>query len=419
MKRLSTILLLLAIASSAAMPVLAQTREITKKERELQKLRNEIEAYEAKLRDSEKRERSTLGRLDDLEQQATLMRQLVQKLKEEENQITKDIALAKESIEELEHQLQFLKSHYAGYVRSVYKHGRVYDLELLFSSKSINQMYIRIEYLKKFSDQRAADLQRITQKKNEVERQNEQLQQSLNEERRLLTEKTREEQSLKRKTGQRQQVLRQIRKDKKAYRQELARKTAAVQKIEQLIVDLIEKERVRREEARKQRVAAAARERARQKEKLASAAATESPVVDIEPVGTFAQRKGRLRWPVSSGVIESRFGNQTHPVLKTVTQNSGVDITVKVGTNVGAVAEGEVSILSFIPGYGNVVILNHYNGYRTVYAHLSEVNVVESQKLNEGDVIGKSGDSVAGSVLHFEIWREREKQNPELWLAKR
>ena len=418
MTRMISIVLLAITVLAAAVSLNGQTREITKKERELQKLRNEIGAYEAKLRDSEKRERSTLERLDDLEQQAVLIKQLVGKLKDEEEQLTKEIGLAKGSIEELERQLQFLKTHYAGYVRSVYKNGRVYDLELLFSSRSINQMYIRIEYLKKFSDQRAEDLRRIVQKKNEVERQDNQLQESLKEERRLLAEKTREESNLKRKTNQRQQVLRQIRKDKKVYRQELTRKTAALKKIEQLIADLIEKERLRREEAKKKREAAAARERERKKEKLATTSVPETPVLDIEPTGTFAQRKGRLRWPVASGVIESRFGNQTHPVLKTVTQNSGVDISVKVGTNVAAVAEGEVSILSFIPGYGNVVILNHYNGFRTVYAHLSEISVVEAQKVGEGDVIGKSGDTIAGSVLHFEIWREREKQNPELWLAR-
>ena len=419
MRRLIIIAVLCAVGLSAIpLQAAAQTREISKRERELQKLRNDIDAYEAKLRDSEKRERSTLGRLDNLEQQATLIRILVRRLKDEEKQITKEITVAKGSIEELGRQLKFLKSHYAGYVRSVYKNGRVYDLELLFSSKSINQMYIRIEYLKKFSDQRAADLLRITQKKNEVERQNNQLEQSLNEERKLLAEKTKEEQSLKKKTSQRQQGLRQIRKDKKSYRQELSRKTAAVEKIENMIADLIEKERIRLEDARKKREEAAARERARQKEKSSPTVATESPILDIEPTGTFAQSKGRLRWPVASGVIASRFGNQTHPILKTVTQNSGVDISVKVGTNIAAVAEGEVSILSFIPGYGNVVILNHYNGFRTVYAHLSEINVVESQKVNEGDIIGKSGDTIAGSLLHFEIWRERQKQNPELWLAK-
>ncbi len=390
------------------------TREITRKERELEKLRNEISSFEKKLRDSEKRERSTLELLDDLEQQAGLIRQLIRRLKEEEKQITKDIAKAKDLIAEVERQLQFLKSHYAGYVRSVYKNGRVYDLELLFSSKSVNQLYIRIEYLKRFSNQRADDLKEIVNKKSELEAENERLYNTLKNEQRLLAEKTREERSLKTKSSQRQQFLRRIRNDKKVYRQELSRKTQAVKKIETLIADLIEKERLRREEARRKREEAAARER----ERLAANNVPPAPIIDIEPTGTFGKRKGQLRWPVSSGVIASRFGNQTHPVLKTITQNSGIDISVEVGTDVVAVAEGEVSVLSFIPGYGNVMILNHYDGYRTVYAHLSDIYVIEAQKVREGQVIGKSGDSIAGTILHFEVWREREKMNPEAWLMK-
>lgn len=389
-----------------------KTREITRKERELEKLRNEIGSFEKKLRESEKKERSTLERLDDLEQQSALIRRLIRKLKEEEKQITADIAAAKESIGDLERQLQFLKSHYAGYVRSVYKNGRVYDLELLFSSKSINQLSIRIEYLKSFSAQRAKDLKAIIEKKSELEAENERLYRTLKNEQQLLAEKTREEQSLKKNVAQRQQVLRRVRSDKKIYRQELARKTRAVQQIEELIADLIEKERVRREELRRKREEEAARERA----KLASKNALPAPILDLGPTGTFERRKGVLRWPVTSGYVASRFGNQTHPVLKTITQNSGIDISVSVGTDVVAVAEGEVSVLSFIPGYGNVLILNHYDGYRTVYAHLSDINVIEAQKVREGEVIGKSGDSIAGSILHFEVWKEREKLNPELWL---
>ena len=78
-----------------------------------------------------------------------------------------------------------------------------------------------------------------------------------------------------------------------------------------------------------------------------------------------------------------------------------------------------MAVLSFIPGFGNVLILNHSNGFRTVYAHLSDVMVSESQRVTEGTIIAKSGDTVAGAILHFEIWKEREKQNPELWLANR
>jgi peptidoglycan hydrolase CwlO-like protein len=125
-----------------ALPAIAQrtTREIKQKETELQKLRSDIQAYENKLNESEKKEKVTLERLDDLEHNSLLIRQLIQKLREEELGLTVEIDTAKSAIAGLERQLQFLKSHYANYVRSVYKNGRVYDVELIFSSKSINQL---------------------------------------------------------------------------------------------------------------------------------------------------------------------------------------------------------------------------------------------------------------------------------------
>jgi murein DD-endopeptidase MepM/ murein hydrolase activator NlpD len=49
---------------------------------------------------------------------------------------------------------------------------------------------------------------------------------------------------------------------------------------------------------------------------------------------------------------------------------------------------------------------------------LSEADVSENEAVKAGKTIAKSGDSIDGEILHFEIWKEREKQNPELWLAK-
>lgn len=398
------------VCCSLVVPYAQQrSKEISQKERELSKLRSEIQAYEKKIGESEKKERSTLERLDNLERQSDLIRKLIKKLREEELQINSDISEARNSISDLEGHLQSLKTHYAKYIRSVYKYGRVYDVELLFSSNSINQLYIRIEYLKRFSDQRAKDLKNLVEKKTDLEGQNERLQASLAHERKLLAEKTNEESSLKRTMKQRQNVLATIRKDKKFYQQELKRKNQAIQEIEKLIADLIEKDRIKKE-----REAAAARER----EKLVNTPKSTPPVATVS-AGTFELQKGNMRWPVSTGKIASHFGNQVHPILKTITQNTGVDIQVSSGSEVLAVADGEVSILSFIPGFGNVLILNHYNGYRTVYGHLSEILVSESQKVRGGETIAKSGESVNGTILHFEIWKEREKQNPELWLTKR
>jgi murein DD-endopeptidase MepM/ murein hydrolase activator NlpD len=294
----------------------------------------------------------------------------------------------------------------------------VYDLELLFSSKSVNQLYIRIQYLKKFSEQRAKDLQGISENKVTLEQKNEQLEVKLQSERRLLAEKTREEGNLKRTVTERQKVLKKVRKDKKTYQKELARKTEAFRQIERLIADLIEKERIRKEREeveRRERELAESRDR----ERLKKVTPVLPKSTDINVAFAFEKRKGTLRWPVANGKVQSHYGNQIHPVLKTVTQNTGIDIATPAGSNVYAVADGEVAVLSFIPGFGNVLILNHFNGFRTVYAHLSDVSVTESQRVNEGTVIAKSGDTVTGAILHFEIWKDRDKQNPEIWLVNR
>ena len=251
---------------ASALPAIAQrtNKEIKQRENELEKLRDDIQTYEKKLNESEKKEKITLDRLDDLEHNSILIRELIHKLREEELGLTEEIDTAKSAIDNLEGQLQFLKSHYANYVRSVYKNGRVYDVELLFSSKSINQLSIRIEYLKKFSEQRAKDLQGINENKIILERKNEQLQIKLQSERQLLSEKTREEEKLKRTFSQRQTVLKKIRKNKQTYRKELIRKTEASKKIENLIAELIEKERIRKEREdaeRRKRLAEEARER--------------------------------------------------------------------------------------------------------------------------------------------------------------
>jgi septal ring factor EnvC (AmiA/AmiB activator) len=418
--RIHSCILLLFLSVLVAIPAIAQRtdKEIKQRENELQKLRNDIQAYEKKIHESEKKEKVTLERLDDLEHNSILIRQLIQKLREEELGMTVEIDTAKNAIANLEGQLQFLKAHYANYVRSVYKNGRVYDVELLFSSKSINQLSIRIQYLKKFSEQRAKDLQGISENKTVLEQKNEQLQIKLQNERQLLSEKTREEGNLKKTFSQRQLVLKKIRKNKQTYQKELIRKTEATKKIENLIAELIEKERIRkeREEAeRRERLAAEARERELHKTVLPP---TPQPV-DTKSASEFERRRGKLRWPVVHGTVQTPFGNQTHPVLKTITQNTGIDIATPSGSDVYAVADGEVAVLSFIPGFGNVLILNHSNGFRTVYAHLSDITVSESQRVSEGTVIAKSGDTVAGAILHFEIWKDREKQNPEWWLASR
>lgn len=387
----------LLLCLSAA--ILSGQDEIKKKQSELEKLRIQIQEFERQIKEQQRSEKSTLELLDTYDRKATTVRRLISKLRAQEKDLQQDIDNTREDLRGLEGQMDFLKKHYARYVSSVYKSGTMYDVELLITSASINQFFIRTEYLKRFSEQRRKDARKINTKKSEIEDQQAHLQQQLGEQRRLIAEKGAEEDRLELLASERKEMLFKIRKDKKALQREIDRKMKAAGKMEEMITNLIEQERIKKErEAQK-----------REGGKLPQPTPT---------AGSFESKKGKLRWPVSEGSVVAKFGNQKHPTLKTITQNTGIDISVKAGSPVSVVAEGQVTTIWWLPGYGNLLIVDHYNGYRTVYAHLSEIHVNEGQKVKEGDVIATSGESLEGSRLHFEVWNYREKQNPELWLGR-
>ncbi len=399
MKTALTYLLLgLLLGTNAALS--EGPEEIRKRQAELQALREQIRTFEERIKQQQRNERSTLELLDSYDRKATVLGKLIRKLRGGERELEMAADKTREELRLLEDQLSFLKTHYAQYVASIYKSGPVYDLELLLSSRSINQLYIRAEYLKRFSAQRREDARKIEAKQGEIEETQAELQQQLGEQRRLLAEKGAEEDRLASLRSDRRVVLQGIRKDKSNIQREIERKTKAAKELEDLVSALIEAERVRR---------------AQQEEEIRAGRLPQPPPT----IGTFASKKGKLRWPVSEGAVVARFGNQVHPTLKTVTQNTGIDIAVNSGSPVNAVAQGEVSTIWWLPGYGNLVILNHYDGYRTVYAHLADINVTEGQKVDEGDQLGTSGETVDGPRVHFEVWKEREKQNPALWLSQR
>jgi septal ring factor EnvC (AmiA/AmiB activator) len=383
------VMILLSAISSPA-----RQDEIAKKRSQLQKLRTDIGKVEKKIQEKEKKEHATLELLDAYDHQAALISKLIKKLHEEEESLQQDITETHRSIDELSGKISFLKNHYANYIRAAYMNGRSNDLELLLSSTSINQLLLRSEYLRRFSDQRKKDIDKIDTHRNDLQQQHLQLQHQLEEQRQLIEEKTKEENKLAAQAKKRKTTLAEIRKDKNNIKREMNRKLGAAKQLEDLISKLIEDER-----ARNQRPETESRSTAQGK--------------------IFEGRRGHLRWPVAGGKIISHFGTQENPSIHTVTQNPGIDISVGAGSTVYSIADGEVSAIWWLPSFGNLVIINHKNGYRSVYAHLSDISVSENESVSEGEAIGKSGEALSGPMLHFEIWKDREKLDPEQWLGQR
>jgi murein DD-endopeptidase MepM/ murein hydrolase activator NlpD len=373
--------------------------EITKRQAELRSIREQIHEYEEQIKEQQKHEQATLDLLDTYDRKETLLRRLIGRLRGEEDGVEHRIDGTRKTAAMLESQLAFLKKQYASYVTSIYRKGRTRDFELLLSSASINQLYIRNEYLKRFTEQRRQDAEHITAKRREVEDVQAQLHIQLSEEQRVIAEKGAEENQLVALAADRRLALAKIRKDKRNVQREIDRQMKAAKDLEGMIAQLIEQDRIR-------------------KEREVERARKSNLIIPPAPHGTFEFKKGKLRWPVNAGTVVAHFGNQKHPTLKTITVNTGIDIAVKVGTPVVTVADGEIAKIWWLPSYGNLVIVDHNGGYRTVYTHLTEIKAVEGQKVREGDVIGFTGETLNGPRLHFELWVGKDKQNPEQWLMK-
>ncbi len=126
-----------------------------------------------------------------------------------------------------------------------------------------------------------------------------------------------------------------------------------------------------------------------------------------------------MTWPVASGKIVRKFGENRNEKLKTVTLNYGVDIKSKSNEKVFAVAEGVVSVIDWIVGFGSIIIITHKGDFRTVYGHIDNIQVNEGDIVQAGTELGTVTQSLEGSIIHFEIWDERNYKNPQNWLVKK
>ena len=114
------------------------------------------------------------------------------------------------------------------------------------------------------------------------------------------------------------------------------------------------------------------------------------------------------------GYISSYFGVRPDPFDGHSARHTGIDIATPYGTPVHAVAEGMVTFAGVRSGYGDVVEIDHGNGYMTRYAHNSKLDVHPGQHVQVGDVVAQAGSTgrSTGSHVHFEVWYDGRVVNP-------
>jgi murein DD-endopeptidase MepM/ murein hydrolase activator NlpD len=123
-------------------------------------------------------------------------------------------------------------------------------------------------------------------------------------------------------------------------------------------------------------------------------------------------------WPVT-GRLMGGFGERTDPFSGEGARHTGVDISAPMGTPVKATADGVIVSAGWNSGYGRCVIVDHGNGYQTLYGHLSKIDVMEGEEIRQGETLGLVGMTgrATGPHLHYEVRIHSTPVNPYRYLA--
>ena len=400
--------------------------------RQLEQQRKEaladIEETNKLLQETAQTAKTSLNRLNLLSKQILSRKKVISLLNQELDEIEKDILNIQGQLRTLKRELGDKQTNYGKSMRGLYKrHSSQDKLLFILSAESFSQSMRRMRYLREYADWQKRQANDIVEKQAEISRKQAEMEKTRAEKRTLLG--TRQEEKV--------QLLNKRQKDLKADLQKKRRQAEALNRqIEKQIAEEI---------ARAEAEAKAARERAeRERRAREQAAAKGKPVPESknEPIreervadtkggyamtkaekqlsDNFANNRGRLPYPVAGRhTIVSTFGEQQHQELKYVrTSNSGIDIQTSPGADARAVFNGEVTRVFVVPGYNNSVIVRHGN-YLTVYSNLSQVYVKAGDRVSTRQAIGRiysDPEDGNSTILHFQLWKEKTKLNPQPWL---
>lgn len=412
-----------------AQGVKAQNSAAVKKlERQRKEALADIEQTNKLLQETSKSAKNSLNRLNLLSKQIQSRKQVIGLLNQELDAIEKDILGLQADIRLLKSQLSQKQANYGKSMRGMYKRRSAQDkLLFILSAENFGQSLRRMRYLREYAGWQKRQAEEIIAKQQEIAAKQRAMEKTRAEKRALLDVRQTESKKLQTEEAAQQAEVKELNKKQSSLKAELKKKRRQAEALNRQIEKQIAEEIARAEAAAK-----AAREKAAKSKKQEGNAANGSKEERVAATkggyamtkaerqlsDNFGNNRGRLPYPVTGRhTVVATFGEQQHAQLKYVrTSNSGIDIQSDPGADARAVFNGVVTRVFVIPGYNNSVIVRHGN-YLTVYSNLSQVYVKAGDSVATRQSIGKIySDPEEGTVLHFQLWKEKTKLNPLPWL---
>jgi septal ring factor EnvC (AmiA/AmiB activator) len=382
----------------------------------------EIQEKEQLLKSVKNKEKSVVSQLIIQKEKIGLKEKLIKTTEKQTKLLNNDIYINQVKINQLNKDLVQLRKDYAEMILKSYKSRSEQSRAMfLLSSENFLQAYKRAQYMKQYASYRKMQGQEIEGKTKQLMGYTNKIVVQKNEKEKLIQENVKEKSELEKEKQEQEKIARQIQKEKGKIVAEIKKKQQETRKIDQQIQKL-----VREAIAAANRRTAAANAKANPKTTAAEKKAIEtSTKIILTPEGkivsdNFKANKGRLPWPVEKGAITLGYGDQPHPVFKTLmVHNSGIEISTESGATARAVFSGEVAQVQQITPLKKAVLIKH-GDFFTIYQNLSTVNVQVGDKVSAKETLGKirtDGDGL--TILKFLVSQNSVYFNPTTWLSGR
>lgn len=402
----------------------SQPTQQEKLEQRKAQILQEIRDKEQQLQNVKSKEKTVDKQLNLQTEKIKLKEKLINTTEKQTKLLGNDMYINQININRLKKELVILKEDYSEMIVKSYKSRSEQSRAMfLLSSQNFLQAYKRAQYMKQYASFRKVQGEEINTKSQELEIFNEKIGVQKTAKQKLIVENEKEKVSLEKEKQVQQELAKSIKKDKKQIIAEISKKQKETKAIDNQIAKLL---RAAIAAANKKTATAVAKANPKTTTAATTAATESSTKIVLTPEGqlianNFKSNRGKLPWPVEKGFVSLGYGDQSHPVYKSlIVHNSGVEITTDQGANARAVFGGEVISVIVLSPVNKAVMIQH-GDYFTVYQNLSSVNVSKGDKVSIKQTIGKirtNGDS-GKTVLKFTISQNTTYNNPSGWLSAR
>ena len=429
MTRLTLLLTLLLLLPAAILLAQADSPAIGQLRQRRAGLQQRIAQSEALLKTTADDARSQLDALAALNSQVEERKRYIQALGRELDTLDNELRRLEQRIGRLKNELKQKQERYAASVRYLQQHRPSIQEKLLFifSADGPGQMYRRLRYVREYADYQRRQGEDIARQRKQIDQRHAQMLKLRETKGALLKDREQEMRTLQAKEQEKEELVGKLQRKQRELQRELARQRREAQqlneRIDRLIAEEIEKARQRALAEERRRKAEAERRRKQSADKPGTPAQKpEKQYVtdrsDQRLTGSFASNRGRLPVPISGSYVLTGHYGRYSVMRNVVLDNKGIDLQGQPGAQARAVFDGRVAAVFQLNGLTNVLV--RHGEYISVYCNLAQAVVKAGDEVKARQPLGdvfSDGANGGRTVLHFQLRREKQKLNPEQWLA--